>query len=261
MRVEAAHHLVDIGERQLASSASRCRERRSAAVTAEPVVAALVLQVRRRRADRDRHSAHRIDRLCRGAISRRATASPPTRIAAITSARIDTAISAGRLRSDRQPDRACARGPVRHRSRSRPSRIDGAAHPAGHQADVADAGVECGADRLGLGTAVAGDHHRGACRRGRRRRRAARRSPRAPHNCASASAIGVVPQIRTSGAGICGHEEDLQRPAGQARVDDDARARRLGEVHVAVGQHPQQHALAASAAHPVAALRTEFCAH
>ncbi len=41
-------------------------------------------------------------------------------------------------------------------------------------------------------------------------------------------------------------EVDLQRSARQARVDHDARTGRLREDVVAVGQHPQQHALAPS---------------
>ncbi len=41
-----------------------------------------------------------------------------------------------------------------------------------------------------------------------------------------------------------GLEEDLERPAGQARVHHDARTRRRRECRVALGQHAQQRALA-----------------
>ena len=65
---------------------------------------------------------------------------------------------------------------------------------------------------------------------GPRRARAARSTkPSGPAIATSASAIGVLPTTASSGAGSIGSQEDLQRAAGQARVDHHLRAGRVRE--------------------------------
>ena len=117
-----------------------------------------------------------------------------------------------------------------------------AADLAGDQTDIAHAGVECRPDHLGLGPAVRGDHDRsGLCHVGVTiavhlvTERGGHGGQRLCDRCGTADAD----QRR-------GHlwvEEDFQRTAGQARVDDHTGTRCFGKVDVTVGQHAQQHTL------------------
>ncbi len=128
VRVEAPDHLVDIGERASRSSASTVARLSFLAAILTPTL-------------------------------RRSRVSPSTRIDLITSATMDTAISAGVFAPIGSPT-GCAPGRARL-GQFEAAQDRRAANPTGHQADVADARVERGPDRLRLGPAEAGDHHRG----------------------------------------------------------------------------------------------------
>ena len=124
----------------------------------------------------------------------------------------------------------------------------GAAGVAADHAHEPDAGVERGAHRSDL-VAVGRDDHGGG---------------------ALGAGVGGTPYDEAEAVGQTGErlggrrgardvqdgrrqqrlQVDLQGAPGQARVDHDAGAGRLGERVVAVGQHPQQQALSACRARP-----------
>src|ERR1700730_14334728 len=85
---------------------------------------------------------------------------PTPRIPAMSSAAIATAISAGVLAPMGSPPGGCTRAPS---ALGEVERVQdrGAANLAGHQADVADAVIQCRADGFGFRPAMAGDHDRG----------------------------------------------------------------------------------------------------
>ena len=83
-------------------------------------------------------------------------------------------------------------------------------------------------DGLGLGAAVGGDHD-GGCPVEPAVVVAADLVTEHGTTPANASAIGVDPQIRISGAGICGARKISNAPPDRQGVDHDAGARRVGK--------------------------------
>ena len=163
----------------------------------------------------------------------------------------------------RPPGGRRARRPSRRGSTPRPRRAYGRrcrARPASctRLRRSAPSAAEHGGAAPGLATSATYGHLGGAPRprgspprRGRARRprrasasaaiavRAARRgaprSPRAAPTATSARAIGRVPETWTSGGGMHGLQEDLERAAGQARVVHDDQARRAPARRCAAG--------------------------
>ena len=172
---------------------------------------------------------------------------------------IDTAISARRARADRQSDRRVHAGPFAV-VEAQTVEDRGTAHPAGHQADVADAGVECGADGVGLRTAVAGDHHRGgaaevvavAC---------SRRNPTTRAQLAQARRrSGSRRRFATSGAGICGSRKISSAPPDRHGLTTTRAPGASGKCTSPSGR-TRSSTLSPPFSAPSAAVRTEFCAH
>ena len=118
--------------------------------------------------------------------------------------------------------------------------------PAGaadHHSHEPDPRVERGPDGSALVAAVAGHDHRGGTGRVGAVGRPLDDEAEPGRERRERLVVGEAPTRCSTGAGSMRLEVDLQGATGQARVDHDAGAGRLGEDVVAVGQHPQQHGL------------------
>ena len=211
--------------------------------------------------DRHGHPADRVDGLPRRRRGRRRARrpGPSSRMPRTTSARIDSAIS-GAVRAPMSsptwrvhPARSSS---GRSSSSSSACAARAAARPARRSRRPASS-----AARIAPGSSP--PWLRRPPRRPRRPARALggpvddeaeRRRQRRPPPRRSAT----MPTRWSSGDGQQRLEEDLQRPAGQARVDHDAARRATpGSASSPSGQHPQQHASRRSRSAPSAAVRTE----